>query len=183
MKTFAITAAAAAIALSGAASAQTMVGGAEMLPDRTIVENASQANNLTTLVAAVKQAGLVDTLSGEGPFTVFAPTDDAFAKISSDSLDQLMMDENKAQLANILTCHVVAADAMAADIKGMVDADGGTHPVETVGGCILQVTYDGDDITITDENGRTANVIVADVEQSNGVVHAIDTVLLPKQPE
>ena len=173
--------AAAAICVAGLASAQDnpMVGGAEMLPDMTIVENASNADNLTTLVAAVQQAGLVETLSGEGPFTVFAPTDSAFAKLKDDSLEQLMMEENKDQLAQILTCHVVAANADSTAIMGMIADHDGEHPVETVGGCTLTAYMDGDTLMLRDENGREASVVQADVTQSNGVVHVIDRVLLP----
>ncbi len=181
-KTFA--AALAATALTGAAYAQMdnpMVGGAPMFADRTIVENAVNSADHTTLVAAVQQAGLVDTLNSEGPFTVFAPTNDAFGMITEDSLNALMMDENRAQLAQILTCHVVAANAMSDAIMGMIADDGGSHPVETVGGCVLQAEMDGDMITLTDENGREATVSIADVRQSNGVIHVIDRVLLPQQ--
>ncbi|EIE52050.1 fasciclin [Salipiger aestuarii] len=176
-------AAAALIGLAAPAFAQTtenpMVGGAAMYADKTIVENAVNSADHETLVAAVKQAGLVETLSGEGPFTVFAPTDDAFDMISDDSLGQLMMDENKAQLARILTCHVVATSAMSSAIAGMIADDGGVHPVPTVGGCTLQARMDGDRIALTDEQGRTAHVTIADVMQSNGVIHVIDRVLLP----
>ena len=176
-------AAAAAMLLAGTAFAQEnpMVGGAEMLASRNIVENAVNSADHTTLVAAVQAADLAETLSGAGPFTVFAPTNAAFDRINDDSLAQLMMPENKAQLQQVLTCHVVAADAMSTAIRGMIDDDGGTHPVDTVGGCTLQATYDGDDIMLTDENGRVANVTIADVEQSNGVIHVIDRVLLPAQ--
>ena len=174
-------AATAAIALATAASAQVMVGGAEMFEDRNIVENAVNSADHTTLVAAVQAADMVETLSGEGPFTVFAPTNAAFDMISEESLTELLKPENKAQLQQVLGCHVVATNALAADVKGMIDADGGTHPVPTVGGCTLQATYDGDEITLTDENGREANVTIADVKQSNGVIHVIDRVLLPKQ--
>jgi uncharacterized surface protein with fasciclin (FAS1) repeats len=156
-----------------------MVSGAEMFADKTIVENAVNSADHTTLVAAVTQAGLVDTLMGEGPFTVFAPTNDAFAMISKESLDQLMMDENKAQLTKILTCHVVAANAMSDAIAGMISDDGGEHDVATVGGCVLKAKMMGDKITLTDEQGRVANVTIADVQQSNGVIHVIDRVLLP----
>ncbi|WP_226779222.1 fasciclin domain-containing protein [Oceaniglobus trochenteri] len=179
------TFAAATLALStiatGAMADNPMVGGAEMLESKNIVENAVNSPIHTTLVAAVKQAGLVETLMGPGPFTVFAPTDDAFGMIKKDSLDALMMDENKAQLATILTCHVVAADAMSDAIGQMIADDNGTHPVPTVGGCTLQAKMDGDKITLTDENGRVATVTTADVKQSNGVIHVIDRVLLPKQ--
>lgn len=167
--------------VSTAASAQVMVGGAEMMADRNIIENASNSADHTTLVSAVKAADMVETLSGEGPFTVFAPTNDAFAQISDESLQALLLPENQAQLQKVLGCHVVAADAMSGAIKGMIDDDDGTHPVPTVGGCTLQATYEGDEIMLTDENGRTATVTIADVEQSNGVIHVIDTVLLPLQ--
>ncbi|APE43431.1 fasciclin [Sulfitobacter alexandrii] len=164
------------------ASAQNpMVGGAEMFPEKNIVENAVNSPIHTTLVAAVKQAELVDTLSGPGPFTVFAPTDEAFGMIKQESLEALMQPGAKDQLAQILTCHVVAADAMSSAIAGMIADDDGNHPVETVGGCTLQAMMDGDNITLTDENGRVATVTQADVKQSNGVIHVIDRVLLPKQ--
>ncbi|MAM61646.1 fasciclin domain-containing protein [Maritimibacter sp. UBA3975] len=174
--------AAAALALStGAAAAQDnpMVGGAAMFADKNIVENAVNSADHTTLVAAVQAAGLVETLSGPGPFTVFAPTNAAFANLQAGTVETLLEPENKAALTKVLTCHVVAADAMSMAIKGMVDDDGGTHPVETVGGCILQATYDGDMIMLEDERGRVAEVTIADVDQSNGVIHVIDEVLLP----
>ncbi|WP_163846213.1 fasciclin domain-containing protein [Pseudooceanicola aestuarii] len=180
-----ITAAATSALLAGGAFAEShggknpMVGGAEMFADKTIVENASQSADHTTLVAAVKAAGLVETLSGEGPFTVFAPTNAAFEKLPEGTVEDLLKPENKEQLTKILTCHVVAADAMSDAIRGMIDDDGGEHPVPTVGGCTLQATYDGDAIMIEDEQGNVANVTVADVDQSNGVVHVIDTVLMP----
>ncbi|TFL16787.1 fasciclin domain-containing protein [Jannaschia formosa] len=180
MKTI-LTATALAAAFAMPATAQMMVGGAPMLPERNIIENAVNSADHTTLVAAVQAAELVETLSGPGPFTVFAPTNRAFGQISDESLNALLQPENKAQLQQILACHVVAADAMAMAIKGMIDDDGGAHPVETVGGCTLQATYRGDEIMLTDENGRTASVTIADVDQSNGVIHVIDRVLLPKQ--
>ncbi|WP_172300356.1 fasciclin domain-containing protein [Pseudoruegeria sp. HB172150] len=155
------------------------VGGADMMADMTIVENASNSPIHTTLVAAVQAADLVDTLSGEGPYTVFAPTDEAFAALPEGTVDSLLMPENKDQLTKILTCHVVEANAMSDAIAGMIADDGGTHPVSTVGGCTLQAEMDGDMITLTDENGTTATVTTADVRQSNGVIHVIDAVLLP----
>jgi len=166
---------------AGAAFAQNlpMVGGAAMYPDRTIVENAMNSADHETLVAAVQAAGLVETLSGDGPFTVFAPTDSAFGMISDESLAQLMMPEHKAQLTQILACHVVSADAMSGAIRGMIADDGGMHPVPTLGGCTLQASYENGMIRLTDENGRTATVTIADVDQSNGVIHVIDRVLLP----
>ena len=156
-----------------------MVGGAEMMADMNIIENASNSPIHTTLVAAVQAAGLVETLQGEGPFTVFAPTDEAFAALPDGVVEMVMMEENQAQLQTILTCHVVADSAMSDAIMGMIEDDGGAYPLETVGGCTLMARMDGDMITLEDENGRVATVTVADVRQSNGVIHVIDTVLLP----
>ena len=172
---------AAAIVLAGSASAQDnpMVGGAAMFADKTIVENAVNSADHTTLVAAVQAADLVDTLNSAGPFTVFAPTNDAFGMISEASLNALLAPENKGQLQQILTCHVVAASAMSDAIAGMIADDGGMHPVPTVGGCTLQAKMEGSDIILTDENGRSATVTIADVRQSNGVIHVIDRVMLP----
>jgi uncharacterized surface protein with fasciclin (FAS1) repeats len=182
---FALTTGAAVAESHMSADGNPMVGGAEMLPDMTIVQNASNAENLTTLVAAVQAAGLVDTLSGEGPFTVFAPTNEAFAKLDQDQVAELLKPENQAALAEILACHVVAADANSAAIMGMIDNDGGMHPVTTVGGCVLNVEKSGEGdntmITLTDERGQVATVTQADVFQSNGVVHVIDTVMLPAE--
>lgn len=169
-----------ATGLTVAHAENPMVGGAAMYPDKTIVENAVNSKDHTTLVAAVKAAGLVDKLSGEGPFTVFAPTNEAFAALPDGTVDTLLKPENKDQLTKILTCHVVAADAHAEAIMKMVDDDGGSHPVTTVGGCKLNITYEGDKVMIEDENGTVANVTIADVDQSNGVIHVIDKVLLPK---
>ena len=185
MKTFLTTVAAASIAATSAFAEShamnPMVGGAEMLPTMNIIENAVNSADHTTLVAAVQAAGLVETLSGEGPFTVFAPTNDAFAKIDDAQLAALLEPENKAALTQILTCHVVAANAMSDAIKGMVDDDNGVHPVPTLGGCTLMAKYDGDMITLTDERGQVATVTIADVQQSNGVIHVIDTVMLPAE--
>ena len=174
-----ILAACLAVAGTAAVAQNPMVGGAAMFPTKNIVENAMNSADHTTLVAAVKAAGLAETLVGPGPFTVFAPTNAAFEKIDDDALAQLMMPEHKAQLTQILACHVVSADAMSTAIKGMIDDDGGVHPVPTVGGCTLQARYSGDKIMIEDERGRVANVTIADVDQSNGVIHVIDRVLLP----
>ena len=170
-----------AIGLTGASYAQDnpMVGGAAMFADRNIIENAVNSADHTTLVAAVQAAGLVETLSGEGPFTVFAPTNAAFEALPEGTVASLLLPENKDQLTKILTCHVVAADAMSDAIMGMIADDGGTHPVNTVGGCVLQAQMDGDTITLTDETGGVATVTIADVDQSNGVIHVIDKVLLP----
>ncbi|MGV6812846.1 MAG: fasciclin domain-containing protein [Brevirhabdus sp.] len=157
-----------------------MVGGAEMFPMKNIVENAMNSADHTTLVAAVQAAGLVETLQGKGPFTVFAPTNDAFGKLAGGTVDTLLKPENKDALVKVLTCHVVGADAMSDMIRGMVDDDGGMHVVPTLGGCMLEARYDGDTIMLKDERGRTSKVTIADVKQSNGVIHVIDTVLLPK---
>jgi uncharacterized surface protein with fasciclin (FAS1) repeats len=157
-----------------------MVGGAPMLATKNIIENAVNSKDHTTLVAAVKAAGLVDTLQGAGPFTVLAPTNEAFAALPAGTVDNLLKPENKAMLVKILTCHVIAAKALAADITSMAKADGGTHVVTTVGGCKLSLKADGGKVTITDESGGVANVTIADVVQSNGVIHVIDKVLLPK---
>jgi transforming growth factor-beta-induced protein len=175
------------VAAPGIALAQSdtnpMVGGAPMLAERNIVENAVNSADHTTLVAAVQAAGLVETLSGEGPFTVFAPTNAAFDKLPDGTVDTLLMEENKDQLTTVLTCHVVAANAMSDAIMGMIADDNGTHPVPTVGGCTLDAKMDGDNITLTDEQGNVATVTIADVRQSNGVIHVIDTVMLPAAEE
>ena len=168
-------------ALTAAAYAENpMVGGAPMYADKNIVENAVNSKDHTTLVAAVKAAGLVETLSGPGPFTVFAPTNAAFEELPAGTVETLLKPENKDQLTKILTCHVVAADAMSDAIGKMIADDGGTHDVKPVGGCVLQAKMDGDKITLTDENGTVATVTIADVDQSNGVIHVIDKVLTPK---
>jgi uncharacterized surface protein with fasciclin (FAS1) repeats len=167
--------------LSGAALADNpMVGGAAMFEDKNIVENAMNSKDHTTLVAAVAAAGLVDTLKGAGPFTVLAPTNDAFAALPAGTVEGLLKPEMKDTLVKILTCHVIAANAMSDAIMKMVADDGGMHKVKTVGGCELAIkTMDGK-VMITDEAGGTATVTIADVKQSNGVIHVIDKVLLPK---
>ncbi|ORE96861.1 fasciclin domain-containing protein [Aurantimonas sp. 22II-16-19i] len=158
-----------------------MVGGAAMDPQKTIVENASQASNLTTLVAAVKAAGLAETLGGEGPFTVFAPTNEAFAKLPAGTVDDLLKPENKDQLAKILTYHVVPAKATSEAAMKMIEDDGGKHPAKTVEGGEITLGMEGESIVVMDASGNTATVTQADVMQSNGVVHVIDTVLMPKK--
>jgi uncharacterized surface protein with fasciclin (FAS1) repeats len=180
-KTLIATAAAFAMGAAGLAfAANPMVGGGEMFPEKNIVENAVNSKDHTTLVAAVKAAGLVDTLQTAGPFTVFAPTNEAFAALPAGTVETLLKPENKDKLTKILTCHVIAAKAMAADVAKMAKADGGAHKVKTAGGCELTLKADKGNITVTDENGNVANVTIADVEQSNGVIHVIDKVLLPK---
>ncbi|WP_421696630.1 fasciclin domain-containing protein [Aestuariivirga sp.] len=161
-------------------AANPKVGGAAMFEDKNIVENAMNSKDHTTLVAAVKAAGLVDTLQGKGPFTVFAPTNEAFAALPAGTVENLLKPDNKDMLVKILTCHVVAAEALSADVSKMAMADGGTHEVTTVGGCKLWLTAKDGKIMIKDEAGGTAMVTIADVKQSNGVIHVVDHVLLPK---
>jgi uncharacterized surface protein with fasciclin (FAS1) repeats len=146
---------------------------------KNIVENAVNSADHTTLVAAVQAAGLVETLQGAGPFTVFAPTNDAFAKLPAGTVETLLKPENKDQLTKILTCHVVAASAMSDAITQMVADDGGSHMVKTVGGCEFTAMAKDGMVMIKDGQGNVATVTVADVVQSNGVIHVIDTVLLP----
>jgi uncharacterized surface protein with fasciclin (FAS1) repeats len=171
----------AALALmSGAALAENpMVGGAAMFETKNIVENAVNSADHTTLVAAVQAAGLVETLQGEGPFTVFAPTNEAFAKLPEGTVETLLKPENKDQLTKILTCHVVGKAVMSDALNKMIADDGGKHPVPTLGGCTLQASYEGDMVKLTDETGNVATVTIADVAQSNGVIHVIDSVMLP----
>jgi uncharacterized surface protein with fasciclin (FAS1) repeats len=178
-KTFLASTAITFAALPALAQENPMVGGAPMYADKNIVENAVNSADHTTLVAAVQAAGLVETLSGEGPFTVFAPVNDAFAALPEGTVETLLMPENKDQLVKILTCHVVATNALSDAIMGMIADDGGAHPVPTVGGCTLSAQMNGDMITLTDETGGVATVTIADVVQSNGVIHVIDRVLLP----
>jgi uncharacterized surface protein with fasciclin (FAS1) repeats len=146
----------------------------------TVVDIAVGSKDHTTLVAAVTAAGLVETLSGAGPFTVFAPTNAAFEALPAGTVDTLLKPENKAQLTKILTCHVVPAKAMAADVAKMIADGSGTAKVMTVGGCELTAKLDGEKVTVTDEAGGVAVVVAADLDGSNGVVHVIDKVLLPK---
>lgn len=144
-----------------------------------IVDTAVAAGSFKTLAAALKAADLVDALKGKGPFTVFAPTDEAFAALPDGTVETLLKPENKDQLAKILTCHVVAAKAMSDAISKMVADDNGMHPVKTVGGCEFTAMQKDGKIMIKDGKGNVATVTIADVEQSNGVIHVIDTVLLP----
>ena len=156
-----------------------MVGGAAMYPSKTIVQNAMNSKDHTTLVAAVKAAGLVDTLSGPGPFTVFAPTNAAFAKLPAGTVDTLVKPENKATLTQILTYHVVAGRLTAADLKANAMAHGGKATLTTVQGEKLTVSKSGMGWKVTDAKGGSAMITIADVLQSNGVIHVVDTVLMP----
>jgi uncharacterized surface protein with fasciclin (FAS1) repeats len=163
-----------------AAPEKTMiVGGAPMYPTRTIVQNAVNSKDHTTLVAAVKAAGLVETLSGPGPFTVFAPTNAAFAKLPAGTVETLLKPENKGKLTSILTYHVVGTRALSDAIAKMIKDDGGMHEINTVSGGKLWASMTGGNIVLKDEKGRLAKVTIANVVQSNGVIHVIDTVLLP----
>ncbi|MBY0521412.1 MAG: fasciclin domain-containing protein [Sphingomonas sp.] len=174
---------AAAIALGGgsliAKTSNPMVGGAAMYPSKNIVENAVNSKDHTTLVAAVKAAGLVDTLSGPGPFTVFAPTNAAFNALPAGTVDTLLKPENKATLASVLTYHVVPGKITAAQIAANAKAHGGKASYTTVQGGTLTFAKGAKGWTISDAKGNTGNITIADVNQSNGMIHVIDTVMLP----
>ena len=157
-----------------------MVGGASMYPNKNIIENAVNSKDHTTLVAAVKAAGLVETLEGKGPFTVFAPTNAAFSKLPKGTVETLLKPENKKQLQTILTYHVVAGKWNASDIAKAIKDGKGKATIKTVSGGTLTAWMKGKDLYISDESGNKAKVTIADVNQSNGVIHVIDTVLLPK---
>jgi uncharacterized surface protein with fasciclin (FAS1) repeats len=165
---------------SASTGANPMVGGAEMFPTKTIVENASTSADHTTLVAAVKAAGLVETLSGPGPFTVFAPTNNAFGRLAPGTVDTLLKPENKATLTKVLTYHVVAGNVSAAQLMEMIKAGSGTATLTTVQGEPLKAMVEGSSVVLTDVNGNKSFVTQADVRQSNGVVHVVNGVLLPK---
>jgi len=162
------------------AVANPTVGGVPMIATRTIVDNASAAPNLSTLVTALKAADLTATLSGTGPFTVFAPTDAAFGRLAPGMVDTLLKPENKASLAKVLTYHVVPGDITAADLKARVASGGGTATLSTVEGDPITVTLVGDIIALTDVNGNKSYVETADVRQSNGIVHVVNGVIVPR---
>jgi len=166
-------------AMSASAQNDPTVGGAAMYPSKNIVENAMQSPIHKTLVAAVKAAGLVDTLSGPGPFTVFAPTDEAFGKLPAGTVDTLVKPENKDTLTKILTYHVVAGKISSKDLKAWIKKGHGTYTAKTVEGGMLTFTEEMGKIKITDEKGGSAWITTADVFQSNGVIHVIDSVLMP----
>jgi uncharacterized surface protein with fasciclin (FAS1) repeats len=160
--------------------AQTkMVGGAEMYPTKNIVENAVNSKDHTTLVAAVKAAELVETLSSKGPFTVFAPTNTAFGNLPEGTVETLLKPENKKQLQTVLTYHVIAGKFNAKDVVAAIKKGGGKTELQTVSGGTVTAMLDGDKVKIKDAKGNVATVTIADVNQSNGVIHVIDTVLLP----
>ncbi len=173
---------AAALAMSAVAvSSQKdpMVGGAAMYPTKNIVENAANSKDHTTLVAAVKAAGLVDTLESAGPFTVFAPTNEAFDKLPAGTVNSLLKPENKEQLVKVLTYHVVAGKVTSADLVKQIKASGGKAMLKTVNGESLTASLQGKSVILIDEKGDKSTVTIADVYQSNGVIHVVDTVLLP----
>ena len=165
---------------TGGEATPVMVGGAPMYANKNVVENASTAPNLKTLVAAVTAAGLAQTLSGPGPFTVFAPDDAAFAKLPDGTVETLVKPENKATLTGILTYHVVAGNMDAAALSAAIENGKGKAELTTVAGGKLTATKDGGSIVLTDAKGGKSKVTQADVTQSNGVAHVIDTVLMPK---
>lgn len=157
-----------------------MVGGAAMLPTMNIIENAVNSKDHTTLVAAVKAAGLVDTLSGPGPFTVFAPVNAGFAALPAGTVDTLLKPESKAMLTKVLTAHVVSGNLSAADLMMKIKANDGAYNMQAVSGDALTAKINGKHIYVFDESGGAAKVSIADVNQSNGVIHVVEKVLLPK---
>ena len=176
---------AATLAISSAAAAQMMkenpmVGGAAMYPTKTIVDNAMNSADHTTLVAAVKAAGLVDTLKGSGPFTVFAPTNAAFDQLPAGTVDNLLKPENRSMLTSVLTYHVVAGKYDSPALAKLIAKGKGKASLKTVSGGTLWAMMDGSNIVLRDEKGGTATVTTADVYQSNGVIHVINMVLMPK---
>ncbi|HEY9237812.1 MAG TPA: fasciclin domain-containing protein [Burkholderiaceae bacterium] len=162
------------------AIAQVTVGGAPMFATKDIIDNAVNSKDHTTLVAAVKAAGLVETLKGPGPFTVFAPTNAAFAALPAGTVDTLLKPENKPALTKVLTYHVVAGKMDAAALTKAIGAGGGKAMLKTVSGGTLTAMAAGGGVAVMDESGGTATVTIADVLQSNGVIHVVDKVLLPK---
>lgn len=170
-----------AMPMAAAAPAErtVMVGGAAMYPSRTIVENAVNSRDHTTLVSAVQAAGLVETLSGPGPFTVFAPTNAAFDKLPPGTVNTLVQPANRTMLTGILTYHVVPGRLTAADLAQRIRAGNGRATLTTAQGATLTVTQAGGQVVVTDANGGASTVTIADVLQSNGVIHVVDTVLMP----
>lgn len=180
-KTFFATTAATLAMSTAVFAANPTVGGAPMLEERNIIENAVNSPVHTTLVAAVKAADLVETLQGEGPFTVFAPVNDAFAALPAGTVETLLMPENKALLQEVLTAHVVAGDWSAADIIAAAKASSdGFYHFNAVSGDALSAQVKGNNVYIIDESGNASRVIVANVDQSNGVIHVVNAVLVPK---
>ncbi|GAB3739302.1 fasciclin domain-containing protein [Spirosoma lituiforme] len=177
---FSIVALSAISQVSFAQEKTVTVGGAPMYPSKNIIENAVNSKDHTTLVAAVKAADLVETLSGPGPFTVFAPTNKAFDKLPKGTVETLVKPENKATLTGILTYHVVPGKMSAADLAKAITDGGGQAALKTASGGTLTAKMKGKKIELVDAKGGTATVTIADVNQSNGVIHVIDTVLMPQ---
>jgi uncharacterized surface protein with fasciclin (FAS1) repeats len=167
------------VATAGSADGTVEVGGAAMYPSKNIIENAVNSRDHTTLVAAVKAGGLVQTLSGTGPFTVFAPTNEAFAALPAGTVQTLLKPENKPTLVKVLTYHVVPGRLTARDLAMAVEQGGGKATLKTVEGDSLVVGKDSKGWTVTDDKGDVAHVTIGDVMQSNGVIHVVDTVLMP----
>jgi uncharacterized surface protein with fasciclin (FAS1) repeats len=176
-----LTLAVAAFALAAPALAQgaKTVGGAPMYPSKDIVSNAANSKDHTTLVTAVKAAGLVDTLQSAGPFTVFAPTNKAFAKLPAGTVETLVQPQSKQTLTSVLTYHVVPGKYSAKQLMDLAKKNGGEAELKTAQGSTLAVMTKGKGVIVSDNKGNTARVTVADVNQSNGVIHVIDTVLMP----
>jgi uncharacterized surface protein with fasciclin (FAS1) repeats len=168
-----------AVTSAMAGSKNPVVGGQEMYPTKDIIDNAVNSADHTTLVAAVKAAGLVDTLKGPGPFTVFAPTNEAFAKLPAGTVENLLKPENKEMLTKVLTYHVVAGRLSAVDLRKMIQAGNGHAELKTVSGDTLTVMMQGKNIVLKDEKGDVSTVTIPNVFQSNGVIHVVDTVVLP----
>ncbi len=179
LKTALTAATALTLAASAALAANPDVGGAPMFEDKNIVENAVNSADHTTLVAAVQAAGLVDTLMTPGPFTVFAPVNDAFAALPAGTVDTLLKPENKDTLVKVLTAHVVAGDLKLADLRAKVGSDGFAN-LQTVSGDALSIRFKGDTAMVYSESRNIGTITIADVDQSNGVIHVVDAVLVPK---
>jgi uncharacterized surface protein with fasciclin (FAS1) repeats len=182
LRTVALATAFAALSVAGTSAAMAknpMVGGAAMLPTKNIIQNAVNSKDHTTLVTAVKAAGLVETLSGTGPFTVFAPTNAAFGKLPAGTVETLVKPENKDTLTSILTYHVVAGKFAAADVMKAIKAGKGKAELPTVNGGVLTASLMGKKIMLTDAKGGKSMVTIGNVMQSNGIIHVVDTVLMP----
>ena len=165
---------------SEASAANPMVGGAEMFADKNIVENAVNSKDHTTLVAAVKAAGLVETLASSGPFTVFAPVNAGFEKLPAGTVETLLKPENKDMLVKVLTAHVIAGKISGKTLMSRIKANGGSYNMSTVSGDALTAKIRGKSIYIYDESGGASRVSISDVNQSNGVIHVVNSVLVPK---
>jgi uncharacterized surface protein with fasciclin (FAS1) repeats len=179
MKKFAFLAVALVLSSAVFAANNPWVGGHEMFPTKNIIQNAMNSDDHTTLVAAVKAAGLVDTLQGAGPFTVFAPTNEAFAKLPAGTVETLLKPEDKQMLTKVLTYHVVAGKMGTKELAAAIKEGHGTAHLKTVSGGTLTASMKGKDLLVMDEKGDTARVTITNVNQSNGVIQVVDTVLLP----